>query len=93
MVSASMLPDGWHFLARVLPNAGGVHLVRAVSYFGGHGISDPFTVLIAYAGASVLLIGGLAWHRRGSVPAPNSALAEDAVESVEVAVMASGAAL
>ncbi|HVX46792.1 MAG TPA: hypothetical protein VHC49_23065 [Mycobacteriales bacterium] len=93
MVSASMLPAGWHFLAEVLPNAGGVHLARAVSYFGGHGIGDPLVVLIAYAGGSVLVIGGLAWHRRGAVPAPNRALAEDAVESVEVAVAASGAAL
>lgn len=93
MVQASMLPDGWHFLAEVLPNAGGVHLIRAVSYFGGHGISDPLTVLIAYAGASILIIAGLAWRRRSVPPAADAALAEDEIESVELAVAASGAAL
>jgi hypothetical protein len=66
LVPSSMLPSGWHFLAEIMPNTAGVHLVRSVTYFGGHGISNPLIVLISYAGLSVLTLVALA-ARRGLV--------------------------
>jgi hypothetical protein len=70
-VPASMLPSGWHFLSEILPNAAGVRLVRAVSYFGGHGIGNPLIVLGIYAGAAVLLTTLVTLRRRpGAMPQP-----------------------
>ena len=94
MVPVSMLPDGWRFLGEVLPNAAGVHLVRAVSYFGGHGISDPLIVLICYAGAALLVTTAVTWRRRKTAPRMSAAaMARDEVESMELAIAASGTAL
>jgi hypothetical protein len=63
MVPSAMLPSGWRFLSEIAPNSAGVRLVRSVTYFGGHGISDPLIVLSIYAAASVLVTLGLALRR------------------------------
>ncbi len=74
-VPTSMLPSGWHFLSEILPNAAGMRLVRSVSYFGSHGITDPLVVLAIYAGASVLLTTLVTVRRRSTGASRPTAIA------------------
>jgi len=53
-VPTGMLPDGYRQISPWLPNGAIVHAVRAVVYFGGHGIGQPLLALALWAGVGWL---------------------------------------
>jgi hypothetical protein len=69
-VPTGMLPDVYRQVSPWLPNGAIVHGVRAVVYFGGHGLGQPLLALALWAGAglSVLIANDLlhSHHRRNA---------------------------
>jgi hypothetical protein len=55
-VPTALLPDVYRQLSPWLPNGAIVHAVRAVVYFGGHGLGQPLLVLGLWAGAGVVVL-------------------------------------
>ncbi len=55
-VPTAMLPDVYRELSPWLPNGAIVHGVRAVVYFGGHGLGQPLLALALWAGAGSLVL-------------------------------------
>jgi hypothetical protein len=49
----ALLPTFWRDLNHALPNGAGTDAVRRIVYFGGHGVTGPLLVLVAWA------LGGL----------------------------------
>jgi hypothetical protein len=55
-VPTAMLPDVYRQISPWLPNGAIVHAVRAVVYFGGHGLGQPLLTLALWAGGSCLVL-------------------------------------
>jgi hypothetical protein len=55
-VPTAMLPDVYRQISPWLPNGAIVHGVRAVVYFGGHGVGQPLLALALWAGAGSLVL-------------------------------------
>ncbi len=55
-VPTAMLPDVYRQISPWLPNGAIVHAVRAVVYFGGHGLGQPLLALALWAGAGSLVL-------------------------------------
>jgi hypothetical protein len=62
-VPSALLPDGYRQISAWLPNGAIVHGVRAVVYFGGHGLGQPLLALLLWVGAgSIVLTANDALH-------------------------------
>jgi hypothetical protein len=55
-VPTAMLPDVYREISPWLPNGAIVHGVRAVVYFGGHGVGQPLLALALWTGGASLLL-------------------------------------
>lgn len=55
-VPTAMLPGVYRQISPWLPNGAIVHAVRAVVYFGGHGLGQPLLVLALWAGAGAIVL-------------------------------------
>jgi hypothetical protein len=67
------LLSGFYFgLNPVMPQGAALSALRAVQYFGGHGIGEALMALAIWAAAGLVLLGaaGLGWPRRRAVAAP-----------------------
>lgn len=74
-VPTAMLPGVYRQLSPWLPNGAIVHAVRAVVYFGGHGLGQPLLALALWTGASVVvLLGNDALHAVERRRAPERAV-------------------
>jgi hypothetical protein len=64
-IPTAMLPDVYRQISPWLPNGAIVHAVRAVVYFGGHGLGQPLLALALWSGAgSLVLTANDALHTR-----------------------------
>jgi hypothetical protein len=59
-----LLPPGWSQLGQLLPPGAVVAALRAVSGFGGTGVTGPVTVLAGWAAGGLALVGLAALRRR-----------------------------
>jgi hypothetical protein len=55
-VPTGMLPAVYREISPWLPNGAIVHGVRAVTYFGGHGLGQPLLALALWAGGGVVVL-------------------------------------
>lgn len=68
----ALLPPFWRALHNVLPNGAGTDAVRAIAYFGGHGVAGPIAVLAVWSAAGIvasLAAAALASRRRSRTAA------------------------
>jgi hypothetical protein len=67
---AAYLPPFWQGIGPVLPPRNAYLLLRNTVYFEGNGISQPLTVLLAYAVITAVVLGFLDWFKSPELSVP-----------------------